>query len=74
MTKKNLKDNLVRVMCAHCHKPFHFTPEAKADADQTGAVEIALECPFCQKQNIVEVPAKMANKEVMFRGGKSHKA
>lgn len=74
MTKKNLQDNLVRVNCAYCHKPFHFAPEEKAEAKQTGAIEVALECPFCQKQNIVEVPAKLASKDVIFRGGKSHKA
>jgi endogenous inhibitor of DNA gyrase (YacG/DUF329 family) len=74
MEKKNANKEALSVKCAHCRKPFHFTPQAKAEAKQTGDVEIALECPFCQKQNIVKVPAKMAGKETMLRGGKSHNA
>ena len=74
MEKKNAKKEALSVKCAHCRKPFHFTPEAKAEAKQTGEAEIALECPYCQKQNIVKVPAKLAGKEVMFRGGKNQKA
>jgi len=74
MTPKNPKTVPLQVNCAHCRKPFHFTPEQKAKAGQTEEVEIALECPYCQKQNLVTVPAKLAAKAVMFRGGKNHAA
>lgn len=74
MEKKNVNKEALSVKCAHCRKPFHFTPQANAEAKQTGEVEIALECPYCQKQNIVKVPAKMAGKDVMLRGDKSHNA
>lgn len=74
MTPKNTPDPPIQVKCAYCHKPFHFAPDSNAKAKPTGEVEIALECPYCQKQNMVNVPAKIAGKTVMFRGGKNHKA
>jgi len=74
MEKKNAKTEALSVKCAHCRKPFHFTPQAKAEAKRTGEVEIALECPYCQKQNIVKVPAKLAGKETMLRGDKNREA
>lgn len=71
MTPKNPQARHWQVQCAHCQKPFHFTPEKKAKAGKTGEVEIALECPYCQKQNLVTVPEKFVQVDVLLRGSKN---
>jgi DNA-directed RNA polymerase subunit RPC12/RpoP len=66
MAKKNLKDNILKVKCANCKKPFHFTPQA--ESNEPGDVEMALDCPFCQTQLIVKVPRRLGERETMLRG------
>lgn len=66
MAKKNLQDKILKVKCAHCNKPFHFTPQA--ESNEPGEIEMALACPFCETQLIVKVPKGAGGKETIFRG------
>ncbi|MDZ7361405.1 MAG: hypothetical protein ONB46_11880 [candidate division KSB1 bacterium] len=71
MTQKDPKDNIFKVKCDHCSKPFHYTAKSeskKSKSDDAGEEEIVLECPYCQKKLMVKVPRWAVDEDTMYRG------
>ncbi|MCA9735262.1 MAG: hypothetical protein H6696_17415 [Deferribacteres bacterium] len=60
---------ILKVECAHCEKIFHARSDQEAKDDSP--VEIAVNCPYCEKPNIIQVPKFMTHKMTTYRGTKS---
>lgn len=58
-----------RVPCAECGQKFFYRREP-ADPNAEGMAEKVVTCQFCQKQIIVEIPAKYVNQETLIRSRK----
>ncbi len=70
MTRQEKQDRTFRVICAHCNDPFHVRL-ALADPDAEGDAEVAVECPYCERQVMVPVPLAYVEQDHLVRGIKS---
>jgi RNase P subunit RPR2 len=71
MKSTSLKNEIFRVICANCRKPFHMTAQTKSEAP--GEAEIAINCPYCQTLLMVRVPRRLVGTDLMFRTLDSNK-
>ncbi|KAA3615344.1 MAG: hypothetical protein DWQ05_13385 [Calditrichaeota bacterium] len=57
---------IIKIECAHCEKIFH----ARSDQEQKDdtPIEIAINCPYCQKHNIIKVPKFMTHEITTYKG------